>query len=217
MKKNDIEKAKSSCVNYYDKNYEVYYQKYSDELAQKQYDKDFLKRFISGIENNGRILDVGCCSTAQQARFFRDNKYRVTSIDISGKCIEKAKQNFTGIDFYTMDMTKMRFDNESFDAINAFYSIIHIPDEQLNELFKSFHRILKSGGKLALVVHEGNFYGYYKENEFDVFYRAFTMEELVKHLIKSGFIIVEMSRRLPLDELEVQSERIYIIARKQGL
>ena len=146
--KTDIEKAKSSCREYYDKNYDNYYQKYSDEIIKKPYDKNFLTRFMSFIENPGKILDIGCCSTAQQARFFRDNGYKVTSIDLSKKCIETAMQNFPGIDFIQMDMVEMDFENESFDAINAFYSIIHIPDEQLNGLFNDFNKILKPNGNL---------------------------------------------------------------------
>ena len=169
---------------------------------------------MSLIENPGKILDIGCCSTAQQARFFRDNGYKVTSIDLSEKCIETAMQNFPGIDFIQMDMVEMDFENESFDAINAFYSIIHIPDEQLNGLFNDFNKILKPNGKLAIVVHTGDFYGYYDEIETPVFYRTYTQNELKKYINRSGFEIIEMKQRQPIDDFEFQSERIYLIARK---
>ena len=111
---NEFEKVKKSCIDYYDNNHNDYFEKYSDELDKKPYDKDFLTRFASLLENNAKILDIGCCSTAQQARFFKDNGYNVTSIDLSKNCIETAKRYFSGINFIQMDMLEMNFDNDSF-------------------------------------------------------------------------------------------------------
>jgi len=210
----DIEKAKKSCLDYYDNAHQEYHDKYMDELDKKPYDKDFLRRFVALINKNDRILDIGCCSTAQQARFFRDNGLIVTSIDLSGKCIETAKKNFTGIDFLQMDMLDMNFENESFHAINAFYSIIHIPNEKLNGLFQDFNRVLKINGKIAITVHAGDFYGYFDDSEIPVFYRTYTQADLKELLDKHGFRIVEIEQRQPIYEFEFQSERIYLMAKK---
>ncbi|MGD2033684.1 MAG: class I SAM-dependent methyltransferase [Bacteroidales bacterium] len=213
--KTDTEKAKRSCVEYYDHAYHDYYDKFQDELDKKPYDKDFLTRFISLLDKNDKILDIGCCSTAQQARFFRDNGFHVTSIDLSEKCIATARQHFPGIDFIQMDMLNMNFDNDSFHAINAFYSIIHIPDEKLNGLFSGFNRILKLNGKIAITVHAGDFYGYYNENETPVFFRTFDQNDLKHYLDKYGFNILEIEQRQPIYDFEFQSERIYLIAGKK--
>ena len=210
----DIEKAKLSCSDYYDKDHINYYEKFSDELIKKPYDKEFLTRFISLIDQDRKILDVGCCSSAQQARFFRDKGFKVTSIDLSKNCIETAKQNFPDIDFKQMDMLEMDFGTNTFDGINAFYSIIHIPDEKLNELFSDFNKILKINGKLAITVHTGDFYGYFTDNETLVFYRTFTQSDLKECLNKFGFKIIEIEQRLPIYDFEFQSERIYLIAEK---
>lgn len=209
----EIKKAIDSCSEYYDKIHLDYFNQYSEELIKKPYDRDFLNRFITSVEKNGRILDIGCCSTAQQARFFHDNGYRVTSIDLSRNCIETAKQRFPQIDFLQLDMTEMTFEENSFDGINAFYSIIHIPDEKLHKLFADFSKLLKVDGKIAISVHAGDFYGYYTENQIPVFYRTYTQEELKHYLDKSGFEIIEINQRPPLYDFEFQSERIYLIAR----
>lgn len=210
----DIQKAKTFCSDYYDNAHLEYYKQYSDELIKKPYDKEFLIRFISTIKKKGEILDIGCCSTAQQARFFYDNGYKVTSIDLSKNCIDTARQNFAGIDFRQMDMTEMDFKADSFDGINAFYSIIHIPDEKLNELFADFNKILKLNGVIAIAVHTGEFYGYYNENQIPVFYRTYTQDDLKQYLDEYGFEIMEIEQRQPIYDFEFQSERIYLIARK---
>ena len=210
----DIEKTKRSCIDYYDNTHKDYFNKYIDELEKKPYDKDFLTRLISLMNKNDSILDIGCCSTAQQARFFRDNGLIVTGIDLSEKCIETAKQNFSGINFLKMDMLEMDFNHESFHAINAFYSIIHIPNENLDKLFLSFNRILKCKGKVAIAVHAGDFYGYYNENEIPVFYRTYTQSDLRVILNKHGFKLIEIEQRQAIYDFEFQSERIYLIAEK---
>ena len=215
MDKNiDIKKAKDSCSDYYDKTHLDYFNQYSDELIKKPYDKDFLKRFVKIIEKKGRVLDIGCCSTAQQARFFHDNGYRVTSIDLSKNCIDTAKQTFPHIDFLQKDMTEMDFEEESFDGISAFYSIIHIPDDKLDKLFADFNKFLKINGKIAITVHAGDFYGYYDENEIPVFYRTYTQDDLKYYLDKYGFEIIEIHQRQPIYNFEFKSERIYLIAKK---
>ena len=110
----NLKKVKTSCLNYYTATHKDYFEKYSDELEKKPYDNDFLIRFIALLENNSSILDIGCCSTAQQARFFRDKGFKVTSIDLSEKCIDTAKNNFPGINFIQMDMLEMKFLADSF-------------------------------------------------------------------------------------------------------
>ena len=138
----------------------------------------------------------------------------MTSIDLSDKCIETAKQNFKGINFLQMDMLDMNFENESFHAVNAFYSIIHIPRDKTDGLFKDFYRILRNNGKIAITVHAGNFYGYYDENKIPVFYRTYTQTDLRELLDKQGFRIIEIEQRPPIYDFEFQSERIYLIAEK---
>jgi len=165
----------------------------------------FVKEIITGKKTTSkRIL----------SNDYRDNGFYVTSIDLSKKCIETAKKNFPGIDFIQMDMLNMDFEDNSFDAINAFYSIIHIPDEKLNGLFNDLNKILKIHGKIAIAVQAGDFYGFFDENEIPVFYRTYTQGDLKGLLGKYGFKIIEIEQRQPIYDFEFQSERIYLIAEK---
>lgn len=210
----DVTEALKSCVDYYDKGHYEYFNKFSDELIKKPYDEQFLQRFLNLLPGGGHILDVGCCSTAQQARYFYQNGFKVTAIDLSEKCVETARKHFPHIVFKQMDMTNMNFGDASFDGINAFYSIIHIPDEKLDVLFFDCNRLLNDGGLFAVTVHAGDFYGYFKENGIPVFYRTYSQEDLEGYLEKYGFEIVEINQRKPIYDFEFQSERIYLIARK---
>lgn len=189
MEQSDINKAKLSCIGYYDKVHEEYFSKYYDEFMKKSYDVKFLIRFISNIEKGNPVLDIGCGPAAQSARFLHKVGFKVTAIDLSGKCIETAKKNFQGIEFIQMDMTEMDFAEKLFNGINASYSIIHIPNEKLDSLFYDFNRILKLNGKIGISVHAGDFYGYYNENGTPVFYRTYTETQLTNLLTKSQWLL----------------------------
>ena len=214
QKQIDHKQAQKTCFDYYEDIHQQYLDDFSDELEKKPYDQDFLTRFIGKLPKNDHILDIGSCSTAQQARFFRDKGFKVTSIDLSTKCIETAKKNFPGINFFQMDMLEMTFKDAMFDAINASYSIIHIPDEKLDGLFSDFNRLLKPKGKIAISVHAGDFYGYFDVDGTGVFFRTFTQEELKTLLKNYGFKLLEIDQRQPIYDFEFQSERIYLIAEK---
>jgi len=210
----DFEKAKQSCVNYYDSAHQDYHDQYRNELSVKPYDKVFLTRFSTMIEKDAKVLDIGCSSSAQQAQFFRDTGFRTTSIDLSEKCIATAKANFKGIHFIQMDMLEMNFESDSFDAINAFYSIIHIPDEKIEELFFDLNRILKLNGKIAIAVHTGNFSGFFEENGMSIFYQTYTQDKLKYLIDKFGFRMLEIQERQPIYDFEFQTVRIYLMAEK---
>ncbi|PKP34769.1 MAG: hypothetical protein CVU00_05345 [Bacteroidetes bacterium HGW-Bacteroidetes-17] len=213
-KKIDLEKAKQSCVNYYDAAHQDYHDQYHDELSVKPYDKEFLTRFSTLIGKDAKVLDIGCSSSAQQAQFFRDTGFQTTSIDLSEKCIATAKASFKGIHFLQMDMLAMNFESDTFDAVNAFYSIIHIPDEKIEGLFIDLNRILKPNGKLAIAVHAGNYSGFFEENGMSVFYQTYTKDKLKYLIDKFGFRILEIQERQPIYDFEFQTVRIYLMAEK---
>lgn len=206
---------KQSCIDYYNHMHDIYFDKYHKDLEYKIYDKEFLLHFVNQLPVKSKILDIGCGSAAQQARFFRDMGHQITAIDVSEKCIETAKQKFTGIQFQQMDMLDMHFESHTFDAINAFYSFIHIPKEHSHTLFSLCNRILRPNGLMAIAVYADDFYGYYDKNEIPVFYRSYSQTELTTLLVGHGFEIIHMDERQAIYDFEFQCERIYVVAKKQ--
>lgn len=203
-----------SCVDYYDKQSENYHKEYKDETDRKPYDQGFLERFSGYFKPGVTILDIGPSSSAQQAVFLKNKGFNVTAIDLSPKNIEIASGNFPGIQFKVMNMLELDFEDETFDGINAFYSIIHIPDHELDLLFTGFRRVLKPGGKISLAVHAGDFDGIFDPQEHPVYYREFREDTLIQRLEKNGFSILYRDFREPIYDFEYQSQRIYIIAQK---
>lgn len=109
-------------------------------------------RFVAFLEAHlpagAAVLELGCgmgaLTTARLAK-----RFAVTGVDISGRSIELAKRNVPGATFLHADMTTVSFPAASFDALTAFYSIIHVPREEHAPLLQSIAGWLRPGGLLV--------------------------------------------------------------------
>ena len=144
--------------------------------------------------------------------------HKITGIDISPKCIEIASSYYPQIEFEVMDIMNTGFKDEQFDAIMSFYSIIYIPKEYVDDIFNEFYRILKSNGKLLIVVKKGNNEGliddkWYEGNK--VYFSYFKENEIEDYFIRNNFRIDYFDVRKPYD-FEISVDRIYSIGTKMN-
>jgi len=102
-----------------------------------------LGEFASLLPKNAKVLDVGCGAGVPVSEFLVHSGFDVTGIDFSENMLKLARKNVPKARFSKRDMTKLNFENESFDGLTAFYSIIHVSRQKHFSLFQSFHRILK--------------------------------------------------------------------------
>lgn len=91
------------------------------------------------------ILDLGCGAGVPATRRLAE-QFTVTGVDLSAKQLDLAHERAPGAIFIKGDMTELDFPTGSFDAVVAFYSIIHVPRERHPELVGRIHRWLKPGG-----------------------------------------------------------------------
>ena len=94
------------------------------------------------------VLELGCGAglptTHQLAA-----RFAVTGVDISARQIELAQRNVPAARFVHADMTKLDFPVDSFDAVAAFYSLIHLPREEQPGLLRRVAAWLRAGGLLV--------------------------------------------------------------------
>jgi len=73
------------------------------------------------------ILDLGCGSGLPVARDLTALGYRVTGVDISDVQIQRARDLVPDATFIRADVSAVRFDTASFDAVLSFFALIHLP------------------------------------------------------------------------------------------
>lgn len=104
------------------------------------------------------VLDLGCGAGVPVTRWLA-GRYVVTGVDVSARQLGLARQNAPEATFVKADMTALDFGRESFDAVVAFHSIIHVPRAEHRALLGSIHRWLKPGGYFLATLSVGAWEG----------------------------------------------------------
>lgn len=98
-----------------------------------------------------RVLDAGC-GTGNYSIKLTNLGCKVTGIDLSSAMLEiareKAAQLNLDIDFHCMDMTRLSFADNSFDAVFSMTAWEFIADSQQG--FAELMRVVKPGGQLLI-------------------------------------------------------------------
>lgn len=97
------------------------------------------------VERGGKVIDLGCGAgmpfTASLAKHFD-----VTGVDFSERQLELARKQVPDASFIQSDMTEVEFPPSEFDAVTAFFSIIHVHRDRHQALFQRIASWLKPGG-----------------------------------------------------------------------
>ena len=149
-----------------------------------------LEEFASLLPENARVLDLGCGAGIPTAKFLTEKGIEVTGIDLSEKMLSLARENVPNADFIKMDITELKFNEETFDGIISVYALFHIPREKHLAIFKNAFKILKKGGMLMINIgiHESEgtsrFFGV------PMFWSNFSPETTLDLAKKAGFSIL---------------------------
>lgn len=152
----------------------------------------YLERATSGLLSDARVLDLGCGPGLQST--WLAERYRTVGADISRGQLALARERAPGASFLLADMCSLAFAPQSFEAIVAFYSIIHVPREEHATLFASMHRWLKPGGRLLVVIGSNDWEGgetNWLDMGADMWWSHFDAQTGLDMLRDAGFEIVE--------------------------
>jgi SAM-dependent methyltransferase len=202
----------------YNKVAEEYAKQFFDELDHKPLDRQLLRRFARSVQNAAEpIWDIGC-GPGETTRYLRDHGVKnIFGLDLSPEMVNQARGFNPDIEFFPGDMTALEAGDGAWAGIVAFYSIIHIPREDVVAVLQEFKRVLKPGGLLFFTFHIGQntiFVDKWWEKDVAVNFFFFEADEMKGYLEAAGFEIEDLIIRYPYKDVEYQSRRAYIFARK---
>jgi ubiquinone/menaquinone biosynthesis C-methylase UbiE len=186
------------------------------ELGHKPLDRGLLRALVETVGIPGAYADIGC-GPGHVSRFLAGLGVSVTGIDLSPAMIARARADVPDIRFKTGDMTALDWADESFDAILALYSLIHLDDALISRACHEFARVLRPGGRALVAFHEGEKTQHVSDwwgHEVDLDFRFLTEAGVSSRLTGAGLRIEAMLRRAPYVGYEVDTTRIYLQARK---
>lgn len=100
------------------------------------------------------VLDVGC-GAGRTTDFIYKNKCKVIGIDLAEPLIKRARELYPEIDFEVMDAAKLKFSDNTFDAV--FFSFNGMDNfsslEERHRALMEMMRVVKPGGFLIYSSH----------------------------------------------------------------
>ena len=152
-----------------------------------------LNEFNSIIPKDAKILDIGCGS-GRDVQYFLDYNLNPIGIDISHEMINEAKTRVPNGDFKKMDMRNLKFKENTFDALWACASLLHISRKELPKVLQNLNKIIKPNGILFIALKEGEGSKIIREQKYNDLPRLFVYynkPEIEKLINENGFSIIK--------------------------
>lgn len=206
--------------------YDTIADKYALEFGQLYEDPEVVEEFLNKLKPNSKILDLGG-GTGKLTDLFIQKGHQAICYDFSKEMMRKAKEYYPNIPYILDDMLNMEihFEKNTFDGIIAFYSLFHIPKEDLNNIFISINNLLKEDGVFCFVVQLGDgeqFIDepYLKEEGKGILYFNFFTKNLIDQiLINNNFEKLYELEKSEVGENELGDEnnsKVFVIAKRKN-
>ncbi|ONI82738.1 SAM-dependent methyltransferase [Saccharothrix sp. ALI-22-I] len=126
-------------------------------IAGDQYLRTALALFADSVRaaGDGPVADVGC-GPGDVTAHLHELGVDAFGVDLSPGMIDVARRDHPGLRFEVGSMTDLDLPDASVAGLLAWWSLIHIPDEEVATVFAHFHRVLRPGGPLQLGFHVGD-------------------------------------------------------------
>lgn len=105
----------------------------------------YTSALLDKLPPDAEVLDLGCGAGVPTAQALA-HRFKVTGVDVSARQIALAQQNIPKARFVQADVTQLDFPPASFDAVIAFYAIIHVPRQEQPKLLRDIASWLRPDG-----------------------------------------------------------------------
>ncbi|HDV5785653.1 TPA: methyltransferase domain-containing protein [Legionella pneumophila] len=173
------------------------YQATADEFASNVADLapiGSIEKFIKLLPPKAKIIDIGCGS-GRDAKIFSNMGVDVLGIDFCSNLIDIAEKNAPLAVFQLMDFETMSFPDGSFDGAWSACSLGHSSKEDLPDVLKKIHLLLKENGYFYLALKKGSGETLSEdlryEGNFKKFWSFFEEQELTNMLQAAQFKILD--------------------------
>lgn len=122
-----------------------------DSMADEPYASAVLALFADLVTRagGGPVADVGC-GPGRLTIVLDGLGLDVFGVDLSPGMIEVARRDYPHLRFDVGSMTDLHLAENSLAGVMAWWSLIHVPDDEVPTVFAQFRRVLRPGGLVLL-------------------------------------------------------------------
>lgn len=161
-------------------------------------EKSWLDRFISQIplpEENPvnttpTILDLGCGDGVPMAAYCIDAGFAIHGVDSAKAQIKAASKKFKAQTWEIADMRTFTAESQ-FDAILAWDSFFHLPQEDQKAMFAQFAKLAKPGAPLMFTSGPENDEAIGEFNGYELYHASLSPDEYRQLFIEHGFGLLQ--------------------------
>ena len=137
-------------------------------------------------EDKQFLLEIGA-GHGRDSKFFQDNGFEVTCIDLSPEMVKLCQQK--GLNARLMDMIDLDFPEESFDAVYSLNSLLHLPKIEVPTVLQNIGRVLKAEGLFFLGMYGGfDFEGIWEKDSYTPKrFFSFHSDDRLKQVVAESF------------------------------
>lgn len=127
-----------------------------DSLDEQSVVRHLLALFADLVHRagGGPVVDVGC-GTGRVTAYLHTLALDAFGIDLSPGMIAMARRDYPDIRFEVGSMTDLDLADESVTGMLVWFSIIHVPDDEVRKAFHGFRRQLRPEGVLLIGFYAG--------------------------------------------------------------
>jgi SAM-dependent methyltransferase len=157
---------------------------------------NFLK--LVQLEDKHTFLEVGA-GPGRDGEFFQDHGLEVICIDLSPEMVQLCRQK--GLKAYVMDVAKLAFSPDAFDATYALNSLLHLREAELPETLKGISRVMRPQGLFYLGVYGGfDFEGVWENDSYEPKrFFSFLTDEHLRSIAEETFDLLAFNT-IPVDK-----------------
>ncbi len=200
----------------YDTLAERYSAQLGDELVHKPLDRALLNALIEQNPSGMPIADVGC-GPGHVAAWLVSHGAHAVGIDMSPGMVAVGRREHPEVEFRQGDLLSLPAADGEFGSAVAFYSIIHLKDDELEPACGELRRVLVERGRLLVAFHVGDEVRHVDEmwgERVELDFRFLETTAVAQTLRAAGFEIEGELERTNYPQ-EVETRRAYLFARRR--
>jgi cyclopropane fatty-acyl-phospholipid synthase-like methyltransferase len=185
------------------------------KLAGEPLDR-FLGELVARLDEGARILELGCGDGRTTKRLAE--RFEIVGVDLSEEQLRLARACAPGATFLHADMMELALPDDAYDAVTAFYSLMHVPREDHPELLARIRSWLRPSGLfLAPMSTIGGTDRTERWLGVEMFFSGWDAEANGRLVREAGFEVL-VDEVIPMWEPDSEYETafLWVLARKPG-